>query len=195
MSVRLPHEKEIIALHNRYASSEDMFSLVYDHCKIVRDIAIWCAGKIEDEVDIDLLEAICLLHDIGSYSFMYDSYDRNTYAQHALLGSKILESEGIDTTLCKAVETHVLMGLTKEEIASSNLRLPERDFLPTSIEARLLCYADRFHSKQPVFNSYDFFVGSNADLPAQIEKFKKEAEVFGVPDIKELAKKYGHQIR
>ena len=94
------------------------------------------------------------------------------------------------------MRTHVLLGLTKAEIKQNDWALPYKDFLPQSDEDRLLCYADRFHSKGPTFSTFDsFYNGLRSDLPNQAEKFKKWSEDFGVPDIAALAKKYGHPVR
>jgi uncharacterized protein len=44
-------------------------------------------------------------------------------------------------------ERHVGVGLSAEEIRCNRLPLPVRDMLPVSIEERLVCYADKFFSK------------------------------------------------
>ena len=38
---------------------------------------------------------------------------------------------------------------TAEEIADNALPLPERDMLPISPEEKIICYADKFYSKNP----------------------------------------------
>lgn len=192
----VPSLADIQSMHKRYSGGDErLFELVFTHCQIVADIALWCADQIDEAVDLELLKAACLLHDIGSYSYMHEAYERNVYAQHALLGAKILEAEGVDQLICDAVETHVLMGLTKQDITTAGMRLPERDFIPNSIYGEILCYADRFHSKSPVFNSYDYFVERMSNLPTQQAKLIAAAERFGIPDIASLAKKYGQPVR
>ncbi len=198
---KLPSIDEIEKLHRKYAPNDKVYNLVYGHCQIVCEIALWCVDQMKDssKVDKDLLRASCLLHDIGTYLFFDEeakvSNDR-MYVQHAILGSKILADEGIDSRICRLVQDHVLMGLSKEEIASRPFPLPNKDYIPDSIEGRLLCYGDRYHSKHPVFNSYDFFLKIlEADLPLQAKKFKDWAKEFGIPDVKKLADKYQHPIR
>ncbi len=76
------------------------------------------------------------------------------------------------------------------------MRLPSKDYEPQTIEGRLLCYADRFHSKKPIFNSFDYFYNRLSDnLPNQAKKFKEWSEDFGIPDLDTLAVKYNHPIR
>ncbi len=187
-------------LHQKYAPNEVDFAAVFDHCQVVTEIAMWCADRVSDKVDTEMLETAALLHDIGSYPFLAawevrDNY-RTYYPQHAMLGSKIVLDEGYDASVASIIETHVLMGLTSEEIKQAGMSLPYRDYVPSSIEGDILCYADRFHSKKPVFNSFDSFYKRLSDgLPAQARKFKELSEKFGIPDIEALAKKYGHPIK
>lgn len=197
----LPTHSEIQALHRKYAPNEAVYDLVFTHCTIVNEIAQWAAHNIDDAVDGDLLRAACLLHDIGTY-LLFDENgkvpNQRLYPLHAITGAKIVLDEGLDPCLSKLIETHILMGLTKAEIDDPNTKwiLPSRDYLPDSIEAELLCYGDRFHSKHPTFNSYETFLnGLERDLPLQAAKLKQAAERFGVPDVAALAKKYGQPIR
>jgi uncharacterized protein len=44
-------------------------------------------------------------------------------------------------------ERHVGVGISLNDIKNFNLPLPERDMLPVSIEEQLICYADKFFSK------------------------------------------------
>ena len=94
------------------------------------------------------------------------------------------------------ISTHVLLGLSKQEIVDTPWYLPERDYIPQSIEGELLCYADRFHSKHPTFNAYDTFLERlSKSLPKQAARFEQWAGRFGLPDIPELAKKHNQPIR
>jgi uncharacterized protein len=91
-----------------------------------------------------------------------------------------------------------LLGLSKAEITQldSQFIVPAKDYTPQTIEAELLCYADRFHSKHPTFNDPDTFLARLTDnLPIQAERYTKYMQRFGRPDIALLAKKYDHPIR
>ncbi len=195
----IPTLLEIEELHRKYSPNNTVYELVYGHCKVVSEIALWCVGNIPDSVDRDLLEAACLLHDIGSYAFFDDEGDNlnsRLYPQHAILGAKLLEDEGVDIRLTEIVSTHVLLGLTEQEIIDTPWYLPNKNYEPKSIEGELLCYADRFHSKHPTFNSYDSFLTKlSKSLPLQAKKFERWSNRFGLPDIPSLAKKYDQPIR
>jgi len=195
----LPSPDKLISLHKKYAPNVAVFNLVYTHCQIVAEIALWCAGNVEQEVDRELLKTAALLHDIGAYVFFSEdgkNLNQRMYPLHAVLSARIIADEGIDERVSELVSTHVLLGLTKQEIIDRPWILPERDYEPTTTEGRLLCYADRFHSKHPTFNSFESFINRlNAELPLQAAKFEAWSKEFGIPNVEELAKKYQQPIR
>ncbi|MEA3280229.1 MAG: phosphohydrolase, partial [Thermodesulfobacteriota bacterium] len=49
--------------------------------------------------------------------------------------------------LALVCERHVGVGITTEDIRQYNLPLPERNMEPVSIEEQIICYADKFFSK------------------------------------------------
>lgn len=191
---------EIRELHRKYAPNDAVFTLVYDHCQIVSEIAQWCVNNLsaKEKVDVGLLTTAALLHDIGAY-VLFDDMGRVTnkrlYPLHAILGGKIIADEGIDERVAQIVETHLLLGLSEKEIAEKPWPLPARGYIPNSIEGELLCYADRFHSKKPTFNSYEaFLVRLQEGMPEQVAKFEAWSKRFGLPDIKAFAERYGQPI-
>lgn len=195
------NKQKIERLHHKYAPNDKVYDLVYGHCQVVCEIALWCANNIKDDtrVDLDLLQSAALLHDIGTY-ILFDNEGKvannRMYPQHAILGAKIVADEGIDIRISKIIETHILLGLTKQEIIDTPWVLPARNYEPDTVEGELLCYADRFHSKHPTFNAYDSFLeGLKKSLPLQAAKFETLSERFGIPDIDSLAKKYKQPIR
>lgn len=197
----VPSDRVIEQLHQKYAPNALVLDLVYTHCKIVCEIAEWCVDQNDITVDSKLLHAACLLHDIGTY-VLFDTEghveNRRLYPLHAVIGAKIIVDEGFDVRIAQAVETHVLLGLSKAEIMQPGSRfiVPVKDYTPQSIEAELLCYADRFHSKHPTFNNPDTFLAKlTTSLPIQAEQYANYLERFGKPDIDQLAKKYNHPIR
>lgn len=108
-----------------------------------------------------MLASAALLHDIGTYVLFDDNGkvgNERLYPLHAILSAKIIADEGIDSRVASLVETHILLGLSKQEIIEKPWPLPARDYIPSSVEGELLCYADRFHSKRPTFNAYDTFL-------------------------------------
>lgn len=196
----IPDKSEIEALLRKYAPDEEQYELISTHGKIVAEIALESAKHSGETVDLEILEAACLLHDIGSYPFLgasnhHENYER-LYTLHSLLGAKILQDEGMDERIWKAVETHVLLGLTEAEIRGADKAFPYKNYEPKTIEGRLLCYGDRFHSKKPIFNRFDTFYNNMlTSFPGQAEKMKLWGEEFGKPDVEALAKKYNHPIK
>ena len=79
-----------------------------------------------------------MLHDIGIFK-------TNAPSIHCL-GAEILRKEGHET-LARICERHTGTGLTRQNIIDRNLPLPAKDFLPESIEEKIICYADKFYSK------------------------------------------------
>jgi uncharacterized protein len=194
----IPDITQIEQLHRRYAVNDKVFKIVYEHCQIIAEIASWCVAKNKLAVNEEILTAGCLLHDIGTYALFNEDAkitNRHNYLQHTILGAALLREEGFDERLSAMVRTHGLMGLSEQEITANGFGMPRTDYLPVTLEARLLCYADRFHSKHPAFNAYDTFVSRlHCNLPAQAQKLRDAAEEFGVPDIESLAKKYQQTI-
>ena len=192
-------KQKIKEIHRRYAQNNHVYTLVYEHCQIIAEIALWCVEQNKLIVDHELLETACLLHDIGTYA-IFDSKgldgNEHNYKQHAIFGAALAIEEGFDTKTADIIRTHVLMGLSRNEIIEGGFGMPQNDYLPSSIEARLLCYADRFHSKHPTFNAYEPFLERISEgLPEQAKKLRESAAEFGIPDITSLAQKYGHPIR
>lgn len=91
-----------------------------------------------------------------------------------------------------AVKTHGKMGITAKEIKLKNWKLPHKSFEPETIEAQILCYADRFHVKNQGFLSAQTFITQHEEigLPEQVTKFKAAAKKFGIPNVALLAQKY-----
>jgi uncharacterized protein len=62
------------------------------------------------------------------------------------LGAEILRQEGLPKH-AQVAERHTGTGITEEQIICENLPIPVRDYMPRTLEERLICYADKFYSK------------------------------------------------
>lgn len=104
------------------------------HSLKVAEKALEITRKIQKaEVDEDLVEIGAILHDIGrSKTHGFD---------HALIGGKILRQYGYPEKLARICETHILGGLDKED--AKMFGLPEKDYLPESLEEKIICLADK----------------------------------------------------
>ena len=107
---------------------------VRKHSIKVAEKAIKIANMIKKKkVDKDLVEIGALLHDIGrgkTHSF-----------KHAIIGGKILKERGLPNNLVRVCETHILGGLDKED--AKFIGLPEKDYLPITLEEKIICIADK----------------------------------------------------
>lgn len=101
-----------------------------EHVIAVHDYAMEIAANIE--CDRDLVEAGSLLHDIGR--------TRSHGMDHAIIGAEILRKEGVDERIVNIVERHIGAGLTSEE--AEKLGLPPKDYIPETIEEKIVCHAD-----------------------------------------------------
>jgi uncharacterized protein len=95
------------------------------------------------------IEEAAMLHDIGIIRTNTPDifcYGDLPYLCHLSEGRAILEAEGLPRHAVVA-ETHVGVGLTKEQIQEQGLPLPHRDMKPTTIEEEIISFADLFYSK------------------------------------------------
>jgi uncharacterized protein len=81
-------------------------------------------------IDAEFVEAAALLHDIGRC--------RTHGITHGIEGAKIMES--ISPDIARVCERHIGAGIDKEE--AKELGLPERDYLPETLEEKVIAHAD-----------------------------------------------------
>ena len=104
------------------------------HSLKVAEKALNLAEKIDEkDIDKDLIEIGGILHDIGR-SKTHDF-------RHAVIGAKILKERGFSKRLSRICETHMLGGLDKED--AKQVGLPEKDYLPFTLEEKIICLADK----------------------------------------------------
>jgi len=135
----IPDEEQSLALHAKYGSSDRVVS----HCltvtaasKILADTLVAKGRPVEREAVL----AGALLHDIGR--------SRTQTVEHGYVGAKILEEEGVDAIVVEIVKRHVGAGISSEEAAS--LGFPEGDYIPRTLEEKLVCFSDKMVSSDSV---------------------------------------------
>jgi uncharacterized protein len=139
---------EIIGRH--YAPASKAHRILLEHGRLVAEKALAAAARVPHLApDLDFLASAALLHDIGIFltdSPALDCHGREPYIRHGILGREILERLGMARhgLVC---ERHVGVGLSAEDIRRAGLPLPERDMRPVSVEEQIICYADKFFSK------------------------------------------------
>ncbi|MBO4826484.1 MAG: HDIG domain-containing protein [Prevotella sp.] len=138
----------------------------------------------ELNLDAQFVREAAMLHDIGI--FLTDApgihcHGTEPYIRHGMLGAELMRREGFPRH-ARVCERHTGAGITREEIEEQQLPLPPRDFLPETVEEKLICYADKFFSKtrperektlEQALRSLEKFG------PQGVLRFKQWAEMFG----------------
>lgn len=120
------------------------------HSRQVADKALSIARSKNFSVNLSTVEAAAMLHDIGIFltdAPSIDCHGAEPYLRHGLLGAELLRSEGVDEEIASVAERHTGVGLTVEDIRERSLPVPEGDYTPRTLLERLICYADKFYSK------------------------------------------------
>jgi uncharacterized protein len=195
VGVKIPSDREIRALHERFAPNRAAFDLVHTHCEIVCRIAEQLLARGDHGADAGLVRAGCLVHDIGVYRLAAEGDD---YIRHGVLGHELLREAGLPEAFCRFSSCHTGVGISREDIVRQKLPLPPADFLARTEEERLVMYADKFHSKTtpPVFVSAAAYAAKVARFGRdKVERFAAMVERYGEPDLHGLAAEYGHPVR
>jgi uncharacterized protein len=139
---------EIIAKF--YDRRSKTFEILVDHGRQVGQKALAAAAKVAHlNPDLDFIYNAALLHDIGimhTASPGFGCHGEHPYICHGFLGREMLDSIGLPQYGLIS-ERHVGAGISSDDIRSFTLPLPERDMVPVSIEEQIICYADKFFSK------------------------------------------------
>ena len=137
-------------LEKYYDPQSEAFEILVEHGIQVANKALAAAERVPDlKPDLDFIETASMLHDIGIFqtnSPGFGCYGKHPYICHGILGSEVLAKKG-HLQLALVCERHVGVGISIEDIQRHRLPLPERDLIPESIEEQIVCYADKFFSK------------------------------------------------
>jgi len=108
---------------------------VVEHSSAVAKKAIEIARQIRangHEVDLKLVELGALLHDVGRA--------RTHDIEHGVEGAQLLRSRGLGE-FAGFAESHIGAGIPAKE--AGKLGLPARDFMPQTLEEKIVAYADK----------------------------------------------------
>ena len=137
-------------INEYYKPGSETYAMLLGHGKSVARKALDAAAKVPNlNPDITFIQEAAMLHDIAI--FMTDAPElcctgKHPYVCHGYLGRELLESKGLFKH-ARVCERHVGVGITAEEIRHYELPLPARDMVPISIEEQIICFADKFFSK------------------------------------------------
>jgi uncharacterized protein len=143
-------------IHKYYDPQSELYRILATHSVLVTkkalDMAVdFQAQNPQAKVDLAFIYEAAMLHDIGIYRCEAPKIlctGSEPYIRHGLIGREILESEGLSrhALVC---ERHTGAGISQAEVVRQRLPLPVRDYLPVSIEEKIICLADKFYSKTP----------------------------------------------
>ena len=137
-------------LEQYYDSQSKTFKILVEHGRQVAIKARAAAATVSAlKPDLEFIETAAMLHDIGIFltrTPQFGCFGKHPYICHGILGSALLK-EKRHAELALVCERHVGVGISIEDIQRQNLPLANRDMVPISIEEQIICYADKFFSK------------------------------------------------
>lgn len=130
--MKIPDREEAICIMKRAGCSQP----IIEHCISVSRIALELAWEIRGrgmEIDMKLVEAGALLHDIGRC--------RTHSVEHGAIGGQMARGMGLPEPLVRIIERHVGGGITPEE--AEKLGLERGNYIPETLEEKIVAYADK----------------------------------------------------
>lgn len=109
---------------------------VIAHCEAVYRKAIKISAYF-DNVDMDLIRAGALLHDIGR--------SKTHGIMHAVEGAKIARELGYSEKVCNIIERHIGAGISEDE--ARELGLPVKSYIPQTLEEKIVAHSDNLVSR------------------------------------------------
>ena len=173
-------------LQEFYDSESRIFEILWHHSRRVEEKALEIAAGVPSlNPDLDFISEAAKLHDIGIYltdTPALDCFGPYPYITHGYLGRKLLEEKGL-LKHAQVCERHVGVGITLKDIRDRELPLPARNICPVSIEEQIICYADKFFSKDGHLISReksmeDVLRGIETYGPDKLAQFKAWAVLF-----------------
>jgi uncharacterized protein len=174
-------------INRYYDPSTRAFRILREHGELVAERSLKAAARVGHlKPDLAFIRDAAMLHDIAI--FLTDSpgigcHGAEPYVRHGILGRDILDALGMPSPglVC---ERHVGVGISAEDIRCFNLPLPVRDMRPVTIEEQIICYADKFFSKNgsgaPREKTVAEIVGSLSGYGAdKVDRFMGWVELFG----------------
>ncbi len=179
---------EALDLLARYYDPQSRaYALLKDHGEQVAQKALAVAQAVPTQhPDLEFVRTASLLHDIGIYLTRapgLDCHGTEPYVRHGVLGRELLDRLG-HPRHALVCERHVGAGISAADVRRFNLPLPARDMLPVSTEEVIVCYADKFFSKNGGGGSRaksleEITAGLRPHGKDQVERFMSWARMFG----------------
>ena len=158
-----------------YPEDNELRHILVNHSQSVARKALQIVSSHPElQLDAQFVEEAAMLHDIGI--FLTDApgiqcFGSQPYICHGRLGAELLRKEGLERH-ARVCERHTGAGITCKQIVEQKLPLPHQDFLPETMEEKVICYADKFFSK------------THLDREKTMEKAEKSLAKFGEEGVK-----------
>lgn len=164
-----------------YSTGSPLHQVLTIHSQQVASLAQHIAQRLiaaGTPVDEQFVVEAAMLHDIGIIGVDAPGihcYGSEPYIKHGILGRNMLDQLGLyrHALVC---ERHTGAGITAAEVVAQQLPLPHRDFLPLSIEEKIVCYADKFFSKSHL-----------AEPPRTVARIEQSLARFGASSVARFA--------
>lgn len=174
-----------ILIDKYYPKHRKVRSILLCHSNLVRDKSLLIAqNHPELSANVHLLNDGAMVHDIGivfTNAPGIDCFGDAPYICHGILGRKVLEENGLEH-LSLFAERHTGAGLSLHEIKQQELPLPARDMVPVSIEEQIVCFADKFFSKDADMEREKSLSQVRRELARhgieQVKRFDRWCEIF-----------------
>jgi len=170
-----------------YDPGSSLYRILVRHSEQVAEKALKIAENVPHlKPDLHFIQEASMLHDIGIFQTdvrQLGCCGKHPYVVHGYLGRIILEQKGFPRHALTC-ERHVGAGITAEDIRKKEMPLPVRDMVPVSVEEKIICFADKFFSKDPDGKKGEKTIEEvTAKLkqygPGQAERFLEWVELFG----------------
>ena len=166
MSKELPSREQAIELLRK----NNCPPKVINHCEEVAKLALEIASKLEKKgikVDLKLVEAGALLHDIGR--------SKSHAVDHGVVGAKIAELEGLPEEVVRVIKRHVGGGITAQE--AERFGWPKGVYEPVTLEEKIVSYADKLIDKSkrvPIDLEIERLQVEHRDAAERVRKLHEE---------------------
>lgn len=147
---RFTYVNPIEIIEKYYDAGSDAYKILVNHSRSVANKAMAIArSHPEMALDLQFIEQAAMLHDIGMIHCdapEIGCHGNHAYIRHGYLGADMLRAEGLEphALVC---ERHTGTGISPAMIEEQGLPLPQRNFMPVTLEEQLICFADKFFSK------------------------------------------------
>jgi uncharacterized protein len=132
VSSKLPSREQALKLLRQNHCSPNVIL----HCRAVAKLSIETAKICQKKglkVDLELVEAGALLHDLGR--------SKTHSVNHAVVGAQIAKKAGLTEPVINIIKRHVGGGITNAE--AKELGWPEDNYVPMTLEEKIVSYADK----------------------------------------------------